>query len=266
MTSDFLDSAGVPIHYVERGAGEPVVLVHSFTGTFQSQFVDTGLADALARRYRVVGFDLRGHGASGKPHDPAQYGVEMALDVVRLLDHFALDRAHVVGYSLGAHIVAQLLTLHPERLLTAVLGGACGRRRWTAADEARVAVEADELEHGLLNTQLLRLWPHDRPSPDDAQLRALSEKYLAGNDLLALAAIRRSNRAQVVRDEALAAVHVPTLGIVGSEDPYVGKFRDLEPRMRAMSLVVIDGARHDDAAKRPEFLRAVRDFLAAHAV
>jgi pimeloyl-ACP methyl ester carboxylesterase len=262
--SAFFDSAGVPIHYVERGHGAPVVLVHSYCGSFDGQFVRTGLADALAQHHRMIGFDLRGHGASGKPHDPTAYGAEMALDAVRLLDHLSIDRAHVVGYSLGAHLVAQLLTLHPERFLTATLGGACGRRHWTTADEARVSIEADEIEHGLLRTQVFRLWPSDAPTPDEAQVRALSARRLAGNDLLALAAIRRSNRAQVVTDAAMAAVQVPLLGIVGSEDPYLARFRELQALIPHMQLVVIEGARHDDAASRPEFLAALRAFLAAH--
>jgi pimeloyl-ACP methyl ester carboxylesterase len=260
----FFDSAGVPIGYVARGRGAPVVLVHSYCGTFEGQFVRTGLADALSQQYRVIGFDLRGHGASGKPHDAASYGLEMALDVVRLLDHLSIDRAHVVGYSLGAHLVAQLLTIHPPRFLSATLGGACGRRHWTTADDARVAIEADEIEHGLLRTQVFRLWPSDAPPPDEAQVRALSARRLAGNDLLALAAIRRSNRAQVVSDAAIAAVRVPLLGIVGGEDPYLARFHELQALVPHMELVVIVGARHDDAASRSEFLGALQAFLPSH--
>jgi pimeloyl-ACP methyl ester carboxylesterase len=174
----FFDSNGVSIRYVERGHGAPVVLVHSYCGSFEGQFGRTGVADGLAQHYRVIGLDLRGHGGSAKPHDAAQYGVEMALDPV--------------------------------------------------------------------------------------QVRALSEKVLAGNDLLALAAIRRSNRAQVVTDAQMAAVRVPVLGIVGSQDPYVARFRELQRLVADMELVIIDGARHDDAVAQPGFLDAALAFLAAH--
>jgi pimeloyl-ACP methyl ester carboxylesterase len=260
----FFDSNGVSIRYVERGHGAPVVLVHSYCGSFEGQFGRTGVADGLAQHYRVIGLDLRGHGGSAKPHDAAQYGAEMALDLVRLLDHLDLTRAHFLGYSLGAHIVAQLLTLHPERFTSATLGGACGRRHWTPADDARVETEAQEMEHGLLRTQLSRLGPPQRPALDPVQVRALSEKVLAGNDLLALAAIRRSNRAQVVTDAQMAAVRVPVLGIVGSQDPYVARFRELQRLIADMELVIIDGARHDDAVAQPGFLDAALAFLAAH--
>ena len=261
----FFDSAGVPIRYVERGQGAPVVLVHSYTGTFESQFVRSGFADALAKRYRVIGFDLRGHGKSGKPHDPACYGREMGLDVVRLLDHLEIDKAHVLGYSLGAHIVAQLLTLRQERFLTAILGGSAGRRHWSADDDARVEIEAAELERGTMRDQILRLWPVGMAAPTGPTLRELSEKYLAGNDPKALAAIRRSNRDQVVGDAALAAVKAPTLGIVGTRDTYVASFRGLAAVLPSLQLVLIEGATHNAAAARPEFLQAVDDFLARHA-
>src|SRR5688572_2364514 len=93
----FFDSAGVAIRYVEAGTGAPVVLVHGYTSDLEDQWIGTGVLPALARMHRVIAFDARGHGRSGKPHAPAAYGPEMALDVVRLLDHLGIARAHVVG-------------------------------------------------------------------------------------------------------------------------------------------------------------------------
>jgi pimeloyl-ACP methyl ester carboxylesterase len=263
-TERHFDSAGVTIRYAESGAGTPAVLVHSFTGTFEAQFVRTGLVDALAARYRVIGFDLRGHGGSGKPHATSAYGREMALDIVRLLDHLAIERAHVVGYSLVAHIVAQLMTLRPERMLSAVLGGSCGRREWTADDDRRIEREAGELERGLLVAQIARLWPPGAPRPTDGELRERSRVYLAGNDPLALAAIRRSNRDQRVSATEMDRSAVPVLGIVGGADPYASSFQSLAQAMPRFRFVVIDGATHNGAPSRPEFVRAVLEFLRAN--
>jgi pimeloyl-ACP methyl ester carboxylesterase len=259
------DAAGVRLRYLEQGDGPPVVLLHCFAGDVESQFVATGLFAALARDHRVLGLDLRGHGKSGKPHDPRCYGAELARDVVRLLDHARIERAHVVGYSMGAHVTAQLLTLAPARFITATLGGACGRRCWTPEDDARVEREAAELEHGSMRAQILRLWPRDLPLPGEDEIAARAARYLAGKDALALAAARRANRGQVVTDAQMAAVTVPTLGIVGSQDPYLALFCALTAVMPALSLTVIPGATHADAAARPEFARALRAFIAAHA-
>ena len=257
------DSAGVPIHYIERGAGVPVVLVHSYGGDLQSEWIVTGVLDALARDFHVIAFDVRGHGASGKPHDPQAYGAETAWDIVRLLDHLGIAKAHIAGYSMGAHIVALLLTLAPERFISATLGGAPGRRSWTAKDDRRTQIEADEMDQGMLNAQLTRLRAPGTPPPRPESMRAFSEKFLAGKDRHALAALRRSNKAQVVSPEQMAAVRVPVLGIVGSKDPYRAGFEDLRRTMPHLKLVVLDGATHMSASAHPGFVPAIVEFLRA---
>jgi pimeloyl-ACP methyl ester carboxylesterase len=259
----FFDSAGVALHYIEAGSGEPVVLLHSFCGNAERDFVVPGLFAALALRFRVVALDLRGHGSSGKPHDPRQYGRALALDVVRLLDHLRLAKAHIAGYSLGGHVVAQLLSLHPQRFITATLGGSCGRHAWCDDDDRRVAVEAAEMARGELRTQLLRLWPTSQ-RPTEAQIRARTAEILEGNDPKALAALRLANADQVVSDEALAGANVPTLGLVGSNDRYRDAFRELCKCMPGMVLVEIEGATHDDALVRAEFREALIAFATAH--
>ncbi len=258
--STFL-SAGVRIRYIDRGEGEPVILLHGYTADIEDQWVETGVVRELARSNRVIAFDARGHGRSDKPHETAAYGANMAHDVVRLLDHLGIDRAHVVGYSMGAHIVAQLLTLHPRRLLSATLGGAAGRRNWTRADDLRVEAEAAEMEEGRLDTQILRLWPANTPKPTRVELDALSAVLLRGKDPRALAAVRRSNREQVVTDAEMAVVEVPVLGIVGSADAYLADFHALARAMPQIKLVTIEGAAHGCAPQRPEFVRALRDFM-----
>lgn len=122
-------SNGVRIHYVEKGRGNVVVLVH---GIEESNAVwrSVPIFEALARDYRVIAIDMRGHGQSQKPHETSAYGREMGLDVVRLLDHLGVARAHIVGYSLGAMVTSQLLTLRPERFRSAVLIAGAGRIAW----------------------------------------------------------------------------------------------------------------------------------------
>jgi pimeloyl-ACP methyl ester carboxylesterase len=123
----YFDSAGVRIRYIDQGTGPAIMLVHGFTATIETSWIDTGVLPDLAHDHRVIALDLRGHGKSDKPRDPRAYD-ELGMDLVRLLDHLGIERAHVVGYSLGAIIVAKLLTTHPQRFLSAVLGGAAYRR------------------------------------------------------------------------------------------------------------------------------------------
>src|SRR3954469_6769072 len=100
----FFESKGVEIHYVEQGAGEPVILIHGNGGSVQT-WVATGVSPDLANNYRVISMDCRGHGLSGKPHEAQQYGTEMAMDIVRLLDHLHIQRAHIIGHSMGANLI-----------------------------------------------------------------------------------------------------------------------------------------------------------------
>src|SRR5262245_20961152 len=74
----YFDSKGVRIRYVDEGTGEPVVLIHGHTSNIEVSWIDTGVLPILAKHHRVVALDLRGHGKSGKPHEPEAYGAEMA--------------------------------------------------------------------------------------------------------------------------------------------------------------------------------------------
>ena len=261
----FFNADGVQIRYVEQGSGEPIILIHGFLVDLDV-WIRTDVVPNLAKDHRVIALDCRGHGRSDKPHDPKQYGPQMALDIVRLLDHLGLHKAHIVGYSMGAHITAHLLTMHPERFLTATLGGAPGLFHWSAEDDRRAEVEASELEQGMLRSQILRLSPPNEPKPTDEEIGKRSEAMLAGKDRVALAAVRRSSRDLVVAHAQMAAVVVPTLGIVGSADPYLTDFTALKQAMPQLKLVVIEGATHSPprgAVRRPEFVQAIRDFSAS---
>ncbi len=101
----FFSSAGVRLRYLEQGAGEVIVLLHR-NGTSAQSWIDIGIMDRLAIRYRVIALDCRGYGKSDKPHNPSSYGANMGEDVVRLLDHLGIMKSHLIGYSMGARITS----------------------------------------------------------------------------------------------------------------------------------------------------------------
>jgi len=96
------DSNGVSIQYTVEGQGEPVVLIHGLHASTDINWRAPGIIKALAENYQVIAMDVRGHGHSGKPEQEEAYGMEMVEDVIRLLDHLKIKKAHVVGYSMGA--------------------------------------------------------------------------------------------------------------------------------------------------------------------
>jgi pimeloyl-ACP methyl ester carboxylesterase len=258
----------VRIRYIDQGSGPPVVLLHGFSGSLDSSWVETGVLPQLATDYRVIALDYRGHGKSDKPHDPQSYGIQLSQDVVRLLDHLHITRAHIVGHSMGAGITAQLLTTNPDRFLTATLSGSAGRQQWTPEDAAAAEVEAVEFEQGIpFRSVILRTAPTDRPKPTDEQIQAQSQQRLARNDRLAMAAVVRSRGEQTFSAEQMTTVQVPTLGLIGSADANLAAMQQLPSVLPTLKVVVIEGATHGGAlgvTRRPEFVDNFRAFPAAH--
>jgi pimeloyl-ACP methyl ester carboxylesterase len=261
----FFDSGGVRIHYVEAGGGDPVLLVHGQTNSIQI-WETAGIVDALAKDHRVIAFDLRGHGLSGKPHEPNQYGREMALDAVRLLDHLGMRRAHIVGYSLGAHLVSLLMTIAPDRFESATLVGAAGRFQWTADDDRESEQQASEIEKFGISPTMMRGLAPANAQPTEERIRQQSEAALAdpSRDRFAMAALTRARHLQVITPQQVKAIAIPTLAVFGSLDPGLGSARELQKLRPSIRLVVVDGATHGGdrgILLRPEFLTALREFL-----
>lgn len=265
----FFDSAGVRIRYIDRGKGAPVVLLHGNGGSLQG-WIGANIVATLERDHRVIAIDARGHGQSGKPRDPAAYGQQMGLDLIRLLDHLGIARAHFVGYSMGASILGKLVTTHPERFLTLAMGGSTGRFKFTPAEAERIEREASEKERECVSrTQMRRLAPIGQPPPTEVQILQASKACMANTnqDRFALAALHRGFADLAVTFDQVRAIRVPTVGIVGSLDGYLADFKEMHALRPDMRLVVVDGASHGGpkgAMARPEFVAAVRELITAY--
>lgn len=265
----YFDADGVRIRYVERGQGEPVVLLHGLGGSVET-WTNSGILQALAQDHRVIAFDMRGHGQSDKPHDPKKYGREMVLDVVRLLDHLGIQRAHIAGYSLGGMIVSQLLTLQPDRFLSATLIAAGGRFGVSPDAEREIEAQAREVEAECVSPSLIiALAPSDAPKPSEERIAQMSRDCFADStrDRFATAAFMRSRSEQVVDPAAAARVTVPTLGIVGSADAMKRGLDSLAAMRPSVRVIVLEGATHAGERgilNRPELKTALHEFLAAH--
>jgi pimeloyl-ACP methyl ester carboxylesterase len=265
----FFDSNGVRIRYVEQGNGDAILLIHNF-GNNLDRWIAFGVLPNLAQDFRVIALDVRGHGKSGKPQDASGYGREVGLDAIRLLDHLGIQRAHIVGYSMGARLAAQLLTTHSERFITATLGGHAGLFRWTRQDAALFEQEASEIERDCVSrTQIYRNAPTNAPKPDEEEIKRRSAECMAdpNKDRFVLAGFRRSYKDWVITLAQVSAVKVPTLAVVGSLDGALGDFHDLKKLRPDVKLVVIDGATHvgdRGVERRPEFIAAIREFIASN--
>ena len=245
-TTGSFDSNGVQIQYADRGSGEPVVLIHGFTGSYARHIESPGLMDRLEKAgYRSIAIDCRGHGQSGKPRDDRAYGMEMVADVIRLMDHLKIERAHLFGYSMGGAIVSQLLVRQPTRVLTATLLGA----GWEGEDLTAFRSQMEELADGFARrdaSALIRGVTSGQKSPTDAEVAALNESLFARNDHQALAAVARGMTSLFdVPREKLQTTTIPVLGIVGEHDAFnltaVKRMATVVPKME---VVVLPGANH----------------------
>jgi pimeloyl-ACP methyl ester carboxylesterase len=116
----FTTKDGVKIHYMVLGKGTPVILIHGYTGNAEGNWFRNGIAQALAEKHMVIALDCRNHGKSDKPQPN---GPGRAEDVIELMDHLKIQKAHFHGYSMGGGIVGQLMARIPERFITAGFGG-----------------------------------------------------------------------------------------------------------------------------------------------
>jgi pimeloyl-ACP methyl ester carboxylesterase len=261
----FFDSKGVRIRYVEQGQGPAIVLMHGYTGTLDRHFIANGVFANLAKDHRVIAIDLRGHGKSGKPYEPGAYGEEFSRDVVRLLDHLKIQRAHVLGYSLGAFIAGRLATLHPERLIGVIYVAGLPLRDLSFMEPfARDSVK--ELESDLpFRSLVAALQPPGAKPPSEDEMRKAMAPLVAANDVKALAALWRGYKTLAVTDQQLAAVRVPSIVITGSEDLNAAGVPELNKLHPRITTVVVQGAQHggpEGVMRRPEFMAALREFLA----
>ncbi len=207
-----------------------MVLVHGFSQT-NAIWRETRIYDDLVRDHRVIAVDLRGHGDSRKPHQPSAYGPNLHRDLVELLDRLGIDRAHFVGFSLGASVVGDLVVSRPERVQTATMGSGFFTR-WDEREE---------------------------------EFASLIEKQKP-----ALAALVRGARFSEVSAEQIAAVDTPVLIVFGSvelDDMTDSQRQRLRRLPRSIQVLTVEGADHDSqnaAILSPEFSQAVRALIAAN--
>ena len=247
MTATFL-SDGIPIAYMDEGDGPAVLLIHGFASNHRVNWVSTSWTrDLVAAGRRVVAFDNRGHGESGKPRDPDAYPAPvMAEDARRLLDHLGIERADVVGYSMGARIAAFLALAHPERVRRVVFGGLGDAmvKGIGGSTEIAAALRADSATS----------------VADDAARGFRTFADQTGSDREALAACITSAR-QAITAEELAAIRVPVLVAVGSEDTIAGSAEGLAALIPGAEGFVIPGRDHMKAVGDRRHKAAVLDFL-----
>jgi pimeloyl-ACP methyl ester carboxylesterase len=234
----------------EQGDGVPVLLVHGFSSS-HADWTATGWTQALERAGRAwIAPDLRGHGASEKPHQPADYRSDVLVgDLARTLDGCGAERADVVGYSLGAELALEVALAHPDRVRRLVAGGIGDRRPNTAEATATL------YEHAAAGT----------PPPDGPTARMWSRaSSVPGADPVALAACL----AGVSGSPPLSGFDRfpgPTLLFAGTVDEVARGIETLREQLARAELVWIEGRNHFNTLSTAEAKERGLAFLGAGA-
>jgi pimeloyl-ACP methyl ester carboxylesterase len=238
----------VEIAYLDEGEGDPILLVHGFASTKNVNWVYPAWVSELKKNgRRVIALDNRGHGDSAKLYDPAQYEVEtMAGDVTALMDHLGLERADVMGYSLGSRMTAVLALNQSERLRSAILGGiGIGMIEGGGPGEnVAAALEAPSLD--------------DITDPVGRTFRAFADQ--TRSDRRALAACLRGSRRLMTREQA-AAIAVPVLIAVGTTDEIAGSAHALGEIIGGSEVLDIPNRDHMRAVGDKVYKTGVLEFL-----
>jgi len=246
-------SGGVDIAFIDaeprgRDRGEPILLIHGFASNHRFNWVNPRWVETLTEAgRRVIAFDNRGHGASEKLHAPDAYRPDLMIgDAAGLLAHLGIERADVMGYSMGARIASFLALERPDLVRSLVLGGLGDRLLSDAGlpEAIAEAMEAPSLES--LSDPTRRLF------------RAFAEQ--TKSDRAALAACARGFRARLTPEEA-ARIACPTLVAVGERDALAGDPRGLAAALPQAEVLDIPRRDHNLAVGDKAFKAGALAFL-----
>jgi pimeloyl-ACP methyl ester carboxylesterase len=248
----FLTVDNARLYFQEHGTGDPLVWAHEFSGTGDAFCAN--LPPALGDRYRVIAPDLRGHGRSTGAPDTIRLD-RFAADLVALLDHLDIERAHLVGFSVGAQAFLILATQHLPRVRTLALVGAA--HVWDEGIRARIRALGANLsaQPGWIDWQRQL---HDAVhGPDHWQV--LYERLRAWADDPAVPPFQPAD---------LAAITCPVLVIHGDGDSIypIHVATALYQALPNAELAVVPRTGHGPHMERPAlFAHLLTDFHARHA-
>jgi pimeloyl-ACP methyl ester carboxylesterase len=248
-----IDRDGTKIHYEVHGSGPPLILTHGYSST---SAMWQGQIEALAKRHRLIVWDMRGHGQSDYPDDPAAYSEALTVgDIAALLDQVGAAKAIVGGLSLGGYMSLAFYRAHPERvraLLIIDTGPGFKKDDAREAWNKRALETAERFEHHGLD--VLKSASRERSSVSHRDASGLAR---AARGMLT------QRDARVI--ELLPEIKVPSLVVVGADDtPFLAASDYMAAKIPGARKAVIPAAGHAVNIDQPQaFLDAVVPFLEA---
>jgi len=215
--------------------------------------------------FRVITMDLRGHGLSDKPHQPEAYGDNMVKDVVNLVKHLKIEKAHLVGYSLGGFIALKCAVEYPGYWLT-VTPMASG---WEDPENSKQFLSLQkaisDLESGHPTGPLIDYFDETGKKKSNFLHKHLFKIVITWfNDLKALVAIAKSVNALEVEKNQLEQLYMPVCSIIGDGDPFLRIAKEMSPNISKCNQTIVQGADHLNMPANVTAQDALVNFLKEH--
>ncbi len=238
------------IAYIDEGEGDPILLIHGFASNAKTNWIGPGWVQLLVDSgFRVIALDNRGHGKSQKFYEKSSYLLEnMADDAAALLRHLKLQKAHVMGYSLGARISSTLAARFPDLVDKLILAG-------NGYNMIEGAFDSSEIHDGLAADSL-----DDVKTKIGLEFRTFAEA--TGSDLKALAACIMGGRSYIPK-ELFEALKPETMVIVGTEDTVAVDGEKLASIIPNGHFEPIPKRNHMNAVGDKVYKQAVLDFISS---
>jgi len=266
----YANADGVKLYYEETGSGLPVIFVHEFAGDHRSWEPQVRF---FSRRYRCVAYNARGYPPSDVPGEMAAYSQAIAADdIAHLLRHLGIDRAHVVGLSMGGFATLHFGLRHPGMARSLVVGG-CGygsvpeQRAQFQADAERVAQRFETLGTAAVAPEYAegpyRVQFQAKDPRGWAEFARLLAEHSASGAALTLRGVQKARPSVWELEGDLRRMTVPTLIVTGDEDePCLEPSLFLKRAIPTAGLWVVPKTGHTVNLEEPElFNRALQDFF-----
>lgn len=257
-------SDGVKLHVEEAGSGTPIVFVHEFAGDHRSWEAQVRY---FSRGHRCVVFSARGYTPSDVPEDSAAYSQDAACgDVIALLDTLGIERAHVVGHSMGAYTALHVGLRHPHRCLSVSAIG-CG---WGSSpadrdasvkaceDIAKMFAETSMTEAAATYARAPMRWTFEAKDPRGfAEFERMLAEHSGRGSALTMLNLQLKRPTLWEMEEQLRAFEVPLLVVVGDEDfPCLDGSLFLKRTVPTAGLLVVPRAGHTITIEEPATVNA----------
>ena len=248
----YADNHGVRIHYELEGEGLPLVLLHGLSEDLE-WWRDYGYVESLKKDYKLILIDARGHGASDKPHNSDAYKLELLVsDIVQVLNDLRINKAHFLGFSMGAWIGFGIGKHASERFYSLILGSMSPYRD---PNEPNALLELFKREKGFI-------WDYFEKEYGSRIMTPQSKARWMANDLEALVALV-SRDWMLSLENVLPTITLPCLLFVGEADRYYLGVKRCADSMPNATFVSFPNLRHIETLYRSDLvIPRVKKFLA----